>query len=340
MAAYDPKNLELTVDLTVPRPRLACDTPVGFLTDLAARYTPSFHLDLGNICNLSCVYCCLERDRLYYTTPRSALEVIDRAATRGLKKVALVGGEPTIRKDFWQILDHLRQAGIDQVTLTTNGLMLSYPKFVADLVRHGVTTVHLSLDAFDPGVLIELSRNDSAPQLVIEALHNLLRHPELNLFLYGVVTRANVAHLREYVLAVRDLEVVDRPRPSVVLTGIKPAGRAWENREDVVPPASEAAQAVAEAVRLGAEVGVNVGYKNLPPCLMRGLEGMSLDAYLQESRMDLTTGAILPPERDEFFLHGRGCARCRWQETCSGAHRNYVSLAGWGEFVPVEREGV
>jgi len=339
MAVYDPKNLELTVDLTVPRPRLACDTPVGFMTDLAARYTPSFHLDLGNICNLACVYCCLERDRLYYTTPRSALEVIDRAASRGLKKVALVGGEPTIRKDFWQILDHLKQAGIDQVTLTTNGLMLSYPEFVADLVRHGVTTVHLSLDCFDPSVLISLSRNDSAPQLVLEALHNIRRRPELNLFLYGVVTKANVAHLQDYVRSVRDLDTGNRPGPVVVLTGIKPAGRAWENRDEVVPRASEAARAVAAAVRLGAELGVDVGYKNLPPCLMRGLEGMSLDAYLQECRMDLTTGALLPPERDEFFFHGEGCGRCRWADTCTGAHRNYVSVEGWAEFVPVEREG-
>lgn len=336
---YHPKNLELTVDLTVPRDELACEKSVKFMTEFVARYAPSFHLDLGNICNLSCVYCCLERDDLYYTTPRSVIEVIERAAGRNLKKVALVGGEPTIRKDFWSILDRLRVSGFEEVTLTTNGLMLFYPEFVADIVRHGVTAVHLSLDDFDPMVAVSMSRNDSAPQLVQGALNNLIRQQELNLFLYGVVTKANVGRLKEYVWTVRELDMGTRPPPTVVFSGTKPAGRAEDNWETVVPRMSVAAGAVAEAIKLGAEVGVNVGFKNLPSCLLRGLEGNSLDSYMVESAMDLTTGNILPPEKDEYYEQGPNCSKCRWASSCLGVHKHYLSREGWGEFQPVTPDG-
>lgn len=334
--SYHPKKPEHQVDLTVRTEGFPFGDPVESIERLADRIAPSFHLDVGNVCNLSCTYCCLDRSSRYYATASNVADTIRKVAAHGIERATLVGGEPTIRKDFFDILEQVRDAGFRDVVLTTNGLMLSYPEFVDGLISRGVATVHLSLDDFDPGVLAELSRNPKAPPLVLSAFDNVQAREELDLFVYSVVTRRNLGHLSGYVKRVHEAGRGTGRTASVVFTGVKPMGRALENRREVMATCRETADAVTEALEAARDLGVTGTFRNIPLCLMGGWEAWSLDAYLTEARLDLESGRVLPALRDASYLKGEGCGRCLWDAHCLGVHENYLSWAGWDEFPPVE----
>jgi cyclic pyranopterin phosphate synthase len=66
----------------------------------------------------------------------------------GLRKIRLTGGEPTARGDLVSIIERLSSVeGLDELTLTTNGLSLA--RMAHDLVRAGLGRVNVSLDSLD-----------------------------------------------------------------------------------------------------------------------------------------------------------------------------------------------
>ncbi len=107
---------------------------------------PVVSLKLTNECNLKCLHCSSDsglplRNEL---TLKEIRTLIDELVQIGVKRVALSGGEPTIRKDFWDILGYLDDADI-QVSLFTNGFFLNR-RFSARLSDLSVSGVRISID--------------------------------------------------------------------------------------------------------------------------------------------------------------------------------------------------
>lgn len=70
------------------------------------------------------------------------------AASLGIKKVRITGGEPLIRHDIVSICERTAAVpGIDEVCITTNGLLLE--KYAKELAAAGVRHVNISLDTLD-----------------------------------------------------------------------------------------------------------------------------------------------------------------------------------------------
>lgn len=88
------------------------------------RYRPLFaELSITLKCNYDCAYC--DQDRGEAGLPLEKLRiVIDRLAEAGVKRVALTGGEPFLRKDLPEILDHLGRRRIRAAVVTNGSLIL------------------------------------------------------------------------------------------------------------------------------------------------------------------------------------------------------------------------
>ncbi|KAJ1030537.1 hypothetical protein NDA16_001446 [Ustilago loliicola] len=72
--------------------------------------------------------------------------------SQGVNKIRLTGGEPTVRSDLPHIvssLNSLKQYGLEQIGITTNGIALGRRK-LDTLVQNGLTHLNLSLDTLDP----------------------------------------------------------------------------------------------------------------------------------------------------------------------------------------------
>jgi molybdenum cofactor biosynthesis enzyme MoaA len=260
------------------------------------------------------------------------------ARDRGFKNVVLIGGEPTIQKGFFSLIRGLRETGFEKVILTTNGLLLASKAYLKSVVESGVTTVHLSLDDFDEKTLTRLSRNGSTHALVMKALNNMLEMSEINVYLYAVVTKLNIPHLEHYVHEVARLDN-QTGRLVIVFAGVKPVGRAYKNKDNVLPRASESAEAIRKALNEAVGLGVGAMHKNCQPCLLPDLLSFDLDAFLEEVRLDLQTGKTQGTEAAKGYVMVEPCKHCVLKDVCGGVHENYVKLYGFDEFKAIKKVG-
>jgi GTP 3',8-cyclase len=168
--------------------------------DQLGRPLRDLRISVTDRCNLRCPYCMprevfgpgfafLERSELLTF---EEITIVARAlADRGVGKVRLTGGEPLLRRKLERLVEMLAGIdGIDEVALTTNGLLLGAR---AQALRDaGLTRVTVSLDALDRETLTRMSGAPIAPERVLAAIDAAARaglHPvKVNM----VVRRFNV----------------------------------------------------------------------------------------------------------------------------------------------------
>lgn len=99
-------------------------------------------------CNSKCIMCYaskLKRDHDKYLTVQEYRNVWEQASRLGAFSVVLSGGEPTLRKDLFDIISVMDPANTI-FGLVTNSLNLN-KSFLTDLKKSGVEMLHLSLDS-------------------------------------------------------------------------------------------------------------------------------------------------------------------------------------------------
>ena len=105
-------------------------------------------------CNLRCIYCMpasgIRRIRHDEILSFEEITAIAREASRlGVSKIRLTGGEPLVRKNIVFLIRSLKAtAGIREVSLTTNGVLLS--GLAGEIKRAGLDRINISLDSIDP----------------------------------------------------------------------------------------------------------------------------------------------------------------------------------------------
>lgn len=109
-------------------------------------------ISLTDRCNLRCRYCMPEDIELVPMREILTLEEIviicEEAAKLGIRKVKVTGGEPLVRKGCVELIGMLKKiSGIEQVTMTTNGVALLDVAW--SLQKSGLDAVNISLDTLD-----------------------------------------------------------------------------------------------------------------------------------------------------------------------------------------------
>ena len=101
------------------------------LTDAFARKFYYLRLSITDVCNFRCTYCLPDGYKPSGVTNKGFLTVdeirrVTRAfASLGTEKVRLTGGEPSLRRDFTDIIAAVRENdAIRQIAVTTNGYRL------------------------------------------------------------------------------------------------------------------------------------------------------------------------------------------------------------------------
>ncbi len=135
-------------------------------------------------CNLRCVYCMPESgvETMKHAEILSYEEIIRicKIMTEfGLKKIKITGGEPLVRKDLSWLIARLKAIpGIEQVTLTTNGILLK--EQLPKLVEAGIDAINISLDTTDSDIFKQITRRDLFKD-VWEGILACLKYPKIPL---------------------------------------------------------------------------------------------------------------------------------------------------------------
>ncbi|MGR6981412.1 GTP 3',8-cyclase MoaA [Testudinibacter sp. P27/CKL/0425] len=131
------------------------------LIDRFQRQYDYLRLSITDVCNFKCNYCLPDgyqpqADRTSFLTVSEIRRLINAFAAMGTQKVRLTGGEPTLRKDFTQIIETVRaNDGIKKIALTTNGYRMA--KSVAEWQRAGLDAINVSVDSLDPKMFHQIT---------------------------------------------------------------------------------------------------------------------------------------------------------------------------------------
>ena len=122
------------------------------MLDQYGRKIEYLRISITDRCNLRCRYCMPEGvaceshdDILRY---EEILRLCRAAVALGITRFKITGGEPLVRKGCTELIAALKaMPGVEQVTLTTNGLLLR--RELDALCAAGLDAVNISLDTLD-----------------------------------------------------------------------------------------------------------------------------------------------------------------------------------------------
>src|ERR1700727_2444402 len=133
--------------------------------DLLGRPLHDLRISGMDRCNFRCPYCMPkeqfhEHYQFLKSRERLSFDEIARLtklfAGLGVRKVRLTGGEPLLRANLADLVGDLASIpGIDDIALTTNGVLLA--NHAVDLHANGLRRITVSLDTLDKELFARLS---------------------------------------------------------------------------------------------------------------------------------------------------------------------------------------
>jgi mycofactocin radical SAM maturase len=188
--------------------------------------------ELTYACNLACAHCLSSsgrRDPAELTTAQCRA-VIDELAAMRVFYVNIGGGEPTVRPDFWELLDYATGNGVG-VKFSTNGVKIT-PQTARRLAATDYVDVQVSLDGATPEVNDRL-RGKGSYATALRAIRNLSGAGFANFKISVVVTRHNVSQLDEF------KALASRYGAQLRITRLRPSGRGAAVWRDLHPTAGQ-----------------------------------------------------------------------------------------------------
>ncbi len=139
------------------------------LVDSFSRRIDYMRISVTDRCDLRCIYCATSQfeartheDILRY---EEIHRVVQAAASLGVTKIRLTGGEPLVRLYLSNLVEMLvKIPGIEEVSLTTNGTVLA--KYAQELKAAGLKRVNISLDTLKPKRFLEITGGNKFPEVL------------------------------------------------------------------------------------------------------------------------------------------------------------------------------
>jgi cyclic pyranopterin phosphate synthase len=222
--------------------------------DSLGRPMRDLRISVMDRCNFRCPYCMPKETfhdgyRFLKSAQRLSFEEIVRIARLvvpfGVRKLRITGGEPLLRPNLIDLVGDLTSiTGIDDVALTTNGVLLA--KYASELKAAGLSRVTVSLDSLDPAVFSTMSGGFGGVEEVLDGIEHARRAGLAPIKVNAVVQRGLndhtaiplVEHFRGTGVIVRFIEYMDvgnrnHWRPDLVVSSAELAaaiGARWPLR--------------------------------------------------------------------------------------------------------------
>jgi mycofactocin radical SAM maturase len=188
--------------------------------------------ELTYACNLACVHCLSSsgrRDPRELST-EECRAVIDELEAMQVFYVNIGGGEPTVRRDFWDLLDYATAHHVG-VKFSTNGSRIT-PQIAARLAADSYVDVQISLDGATPEVNDRV-RGAGSYDTALRAMGHLRDAGMCNFKISVVVTRENVSELDAF------KAIADDHGAQLRITRLRPSGRGADVWDELHPTGAQ-----------------------------------------------------------------------------------------------------
>ncbi|MBI5630743.1 MAG: radical SAM protein [Elusimicrobia bacterium] len=271
-------------------------------------------LRLTTVCNQRCLFC-LDRDAQDggFVEWEALRREMSEARSRGLKRVVLSGGEPTIHPRFLEAVGAARELGFERIQVITNGRRFCYPDFLRKAQSLGLSEATFSLHGHTRELHERLTRTPGSFLQALAGLGNALSLPGMIVSVDVVITKLNLGALREILdfylgLGAREFD----------LLRLTPTGDAWRHWGELYCDFSdpENLASLRRALELSRRPGVRIWTNRLAPEFLEGYEDL-----------------IQPPEKLLDELRGRYSVFRRFlaglaEPECAGPQCRHCALEG------------
>ena len=304
-----------------------------------------FEIQLGHMCNNRCVFCVSgQRTAMREAFPIEAgpvLEKLREGRGLGMRKVTLLGGEPTIQPGFFDVVRGAVAMGFDEVVLFTNGVKTARMTFVDEVLATGGNFVwRLSFQGATALSHERTTKKLGSFMRLRETMANL-RERGQRITVNMCVVRSNFASVSEFPALLLPFGVeqlhLDMVRP------LDAGVRTEDEMRDMLPRYGDmVAPLTAMIERFERErPGFDVNIGNLPYCVAPGLapwihhDGESTFTVTVDERDQLSEAwdKYEVKRRDKLKL--ASCASCVFDGQCSGVFETYARHHGTEELSPI-----
>jgi mycofactocin radical SAM maturase len=184
--------------------------------------------ELTYACNLQCVHCLSssgQRDERELST-EEAKKILDDLRDLQVFYINIGGGEPMVRRDFFELLEYSVANGIG-VKFSTNGAFIDEEK-ARRLAAMDYLDIQISLDGVDAATN-DAVRGEGSYDMAIRAMENLKAANFGQFKISVVVTRHNVSQLDQF------KALADHYGAQLRITRLRPAGRGADTWHELHP---------------------------------------------------------------------------------------------------------
>ena len=184
--------------------------------------------ELTYACNLQCVHCLSssgQRDERELSTDE-AKKILDDLRDLQVFYINIGGGEPMVRRDFFELLEYSVANGIG-VKFSTNGAFIDEAK-AQRLAAMDYLDIQISLDGVDAATN-DAVRGEGSYDMAIRAMENLKAANFGQFKISVVVTRHNVSQLDQF------KALADHYGAQLRITRLRPAGRGADTWHELHP---------------------------------------------------------------------------------------------------------
>lgn len=291
-------------------------------------------IKIGFKCNNLCRFCVQGNKRYIYPQPptEKVKEELDKGAGKA-SGVVFTGGEPTLRKDLFDLISHARELGYKTIQIQSNGRMFASKAYCKDAISAGATEFSPALHGPIPQLHDYLTRAEGSFFQTIKGIKNL---KDLGQYVLTntVITRSNFRNLPALAKLLVSLGV-----DQFQFAFVHPVGRAGENFPSIVPRFSIIAPYVMDGLDIGIEAGKIVCTEAFPYCTLPGYEKYIIESRIPDTRVVEGEATIENYKKYRIYkgkLKGQNCPQCKYFTICEGPWREYPEKFGFSEFKPVK----
>lgn len=283
-------------------------------------------------CNCRCIMCSVANSIKNGKDTKSFEDVkkdIDIAVEAKAHTFAFSGGEPTLRKDLFQLVEYAKKK-IPNVEIQSNGRIYYYKDYCQKLIKAGVNVFVVSFYSPFENIHDQIMGVKGAYAQTLQGLKNL-KELKQTVKINIVILKLNYSHLLELVKFLLNLNVEE-------FRFIYPTleGNVLKNPDAVVSSMSTVTSHLKKALKIALKK-VPCYIYNMVPCVLPGYEGaindiFQSDTYLRGPDFECS----IDENRRKMKVKSKICKKCKYNDYCYGVWKNYADFFGLKELKPVK----
>jgi MoaA/NifB/PqqE/SkfB family radical SAM enzyme len=285
-------------------------------------------LDTGTECNFNCYFCYYQGHLDESDTYEEIIERAQKLKDLGILEIDLSGGESSIHKDWFKILEYCNK-NFNTVSCLSNGGMFANYDFLKKSKDHGLSEILFSLHGYDEKSHDKIVGVKGAYQNILKAIENA-KSLDIMVRINCTVTSNNVNHLDIYT------SIINKIKPFQL--NYLPLNY-WDSAQTL---RTQNYEKLSDKIKksidtLDKDIEINVRY--IPFCFMRGYEKYVKDIpqHIYDLR-DWNIASYCYKPLDEIFdiayknrletyYKPRECFKCKYFNECDGIEKQYKTIS-------------